>query len=122
MVAGVCHLKVYAIGGCNDNYTVLDTLESIQVSSLLETETSMTIRQTNSQWTRLQCHLLSPQVGCEAVIVHNCYVVILGGHSGSLLASLVDILDTVPHDNNNGEPTIVARPSLNWAESFLELL
>ena len=39
LVAVVCHDKVYAIGGVgrnNVNYTTLDTMESIQVSSLLE--------------------------------------------------------------------------------------
>ena len=42
LVAVVCRDKVYAIGGLgcdnnNDNYRVWDTMESIQVSSLLET-------------------------------------------------------------------------------------
>ena len=65
LVVVVCHDKVYAIGGLgSDNYngyTILDTIKSIQVSSLLETtETLMTTRQYNSQWKRLQCHLSSP--------------------------------------------------------------
>ena len=67
LVAVVCHHKVYSIGrlGHDNNYNgciVLDTMESIQVSSLLETmETSSTMtRQNNNQWTRLQCHLPSP--------------------------------------------------------------
>ena len=66
LVAVVCHNKVYAIGGYGgDNnyhgYTILDTIESIQVSSLLEmTETMTMTRQNNSQWTRLQCRLSSP--------------------------------------------------------------
>ena len=66
LVAVVCHDKVYAIGGYGGNnnyhsYTILDTIESIQVSSLLEmTETMTTTRQNNSQWTRLQCRLSSP--------------------------------------------------------------
>ena len=65
LVAVVCRDKVYAIGGWGgdniQNYTVLDTIESIQVSSLLETtETSTMTRQNNNQWTRLQCHLSSP--------------------------------------------------------------
>ena len=64
LVAVVCHDKVYAIAGrCHgniNNSSVLDTIESIQVSSLLETmETSMMTRQNNSQWRRLQCRLSS---------------------------------------------------------------
>ena len=122
LVAVVCRDKVYAIGGSgddnNDNYGVWDTMESIQVSSLLEmTETSMTTRQNNSQWTRLQCRLSSPRSLCAAVVVHNCYIVILGGSAGiGHNFSSVDIMDTAPpHNNNNsnGEPTIVAGPSMN---------
>ena len=124
LVAVVCHDKVYAIGGCGydnyDNYTTLDTIESIQVSSLLETtETSMTTRQNNNQWTRLQCCLSSPRSLCAAVVVHKRYIVILGGNIGNIgmghYLSSVDILDTAPpHNNNsNGEPTLVAGPSMN---------
>ena len=128
LVAVVCRDKVYAIGGvgrANDynNYTTWDTMESIQVSSLLEmTETMMTTRQNNSQWTRLQCRLSSPRRQCAAVVVHNRYIVILGGHTGmDQDLSSVDIMDTAPpHNNNNnsnGEPTIVAGPSMNWRRS-----
>ena len=123
LVAVVCHDKVYAIGGFGHvniyNYTALDTIESIQVSSLLETTgTSMTTRQNNNQWTRLQCRLSSPRRQCAAVVVHNRYIVILGGVNGmDKDLSSVDILDTAPpHNNNNnsnGEPTIVAGPSMN---------
>ena len=65
LVAVVCNDKAYAIGGLGRaniyNYTALDTIESIQVSSLLETTgTSMMTRQNNNQWTRLQCRLSSP--------------------------------------------------------------
>ena len=85
LVAVVCRDKVYAIGGDNNyhGYTTLDTIESIQVSSLLETmETSMTTRQNNNQWTRLQCRLSSPRNKCVAVVVRNRYVIILGGVNG----------------------------------------
>ena len=124
LVAVVCCDKVYAIGGWGgsniDNYTVLDTIESIQVSSLMETtETSTMTRQNNNQWTRLQCRLSSPRRECAAVVVHNRYIVILGGcnrmHQD---LSSVDIMDTAPphnNNNNNGEPTIVMGPSMNLA-------
>ena len=129
LVAVVCRDKVYAIGGVgranNFNYTALDTIENIQVSSLLETmETSMTTRQNNNQWTRLQCRLSSPRRNCAAVIVHNHYIVILGANAGMHQdLSSVDIMDTAPpHNNNNnnnsnGEPTIVAGPRMNLARS-----
>ena len=125
MVAVVCHDKVYAIGGCGydnnyNSYTFLDTIESIQVSSLVETmETSTMTRQNNNQWTRLQCCLSSPRSQCAAVVVHNRYIVILGGDAGTFQAlSSVDIMDTAPRHNNNnnsnGEPTIAAGPCMNW--------
>ena len=123
LVAVVCRDKVYAFGGFggDNNYTTLDTIESIQVSSLLETmETSTMTRQNNSQWTRLQCRLSSPRSACAAVVVHNRYIVILGGSAGMRQdLSSVDIMDTAPphnnNNNNNGEPTIVAGPSMNLA-------
>ena len=126
LVAVVCRDKVYAIGGLgSDNYdgcTILDTIESIQVSSLLEmTETTMMTRQNNSQWTRLQCRLSSPRSACAAVVVQNRYIVILGGDASmDQDLSSVDIMDTAPpHNNNNdnGEPMIVAGPSMNSTQS-----
>ena len=130
LVVVVCRDKVYAIGGSGgddyNNYTALDTIESIQVSSLLEiTETSTMTRQNNNQWTRLQCRLSSPRHACAAVVVQNQYVVILGGYDaipglGQVLSS-VDIMDTAPphnNNNNNGEPTIVAGPSMNSTRSY----
>ena len=127
LVAVVCCDKVYAIGGFGgsniDNYTTLDTMESIQVSSLLETmEALTTTRQNNNQWTRLQCHLLSPQYKCAAVVVQNRYIAILGGYTGmGQDLSSVDIMDTAPpHNNNdNGELMIVAGPSMNSTRSSL---
>ena len=123
LVVVVCRDKVYAIGGKggdnNYNNTTLDTIESIHVSSLLETmETSTMTRQNNNQWTRLQCRLSSPRRSCAAVVVQNRYIVILGGVNGiDHHLSSVDILDMAPphnnNNNNNGEPTIVAGPSMN---------
>ena len=134
LVVVVCRDKVYAIGGLGHakiyNNTALDTIESIQVSSLLETTgTSMTTRQNNNQWTRLQCRLSSPRLQCAAVVVHNRYIVILGGRTGHIGMwqdlSSVDNTDTAPpHNNNNssnGEPTIVAGPRMNLARSLPNL-
>ena len=125
LVVVVCHDKVYAIGGRGSG-GVFDTMESIQVSSLLETMETSTTRQDNSHWTRLQCRLSSPRQACAAVVLHNRYVVILGGHTGRQHLSSVDIMDTAPphnnnnnnNNNNNGEPTIVAGPSMNSSRSY----
>ena len=75
-------------------------------------------RQNNNQWTRLQCHLSSPRRECAAVVVHNRYIVILGGRNRMRQhLSSVDMMDTGPPHNNNSnvEPTIVAGPSMNLA-------
>ena len=120
LVTVVCSDKVYAIGG-GGSRGVFDTMESIQVSSLLETMETFTTRQNNGQWTRLQCQLSSPRQACAAVVVQNRYIVILGGDSDRQLLSSVDIMDTAPHhnnNNNNGEPTIVAGPSMNSSRSY----
>ena len=56
---------------------------------------------------------------CSRCSQSNRYIVILGGHTGiRQLLSSVDIMDTAPpHNNNNnnsnGEPIIVAGPSMN---------
>ena len=109
LVAVVCRDKVYAIGGRDENRQVWDTMESIQGSSLLEN---------NGRWTRLQCRLSSPRQACAAVVVHNRYVVIMGGHTFLFQdSSSVDIMDTAPPHSSNGEPTIVAGPRMNSARS-----
>ena len=111
LVAVVCGDKVYAIGG-DGSRDSLDTMESIQVSSLLETMETSTARQDNGQWTRLQCRLSSPRHSFAAVVVHNRYVVILGGVNGMWQdLSSVDIMDTAPTHNNNNNNGIVAGPA-----------
>ena len=114
LVAVVCHDKFYVICRHDENPHALDTMQSIQVSSLLGTMETSTTRQNKSQWTRLQCCFSSPQQSFATVIVHNRYVVILGACIGIQCLSSVDIQDMAPpHNNNNkGEPTIVAGPSM----------
>ena len=54
---------------------------------------------------------MSLVISMTLTIVHNYYVVILGGHTGMHQnLSSVDIMDTIPPHNNNGEPMIVAGP------------
>ena len=131
LVAVVCHDKVYAIGGSGSGGNkTLDTIETIHVSSLLDTSCTTTTRQNNNnarQWTRLSCRLSSPRFGCAAVVVQDRYIVIMGGHNGKSHISCVDILDIAPppynkknnknnnnkNNNKNREPIIVAGPNMN---------
>ena len=88
VAAETCNGKVYAIGGRNGHN--LDTIESIDVASLLaNTESS------NRHWNTLSCRLSTSKHGCAAVVVHDRYIVIMGGHNGSKVLSTVEILDTL---------------------------
>ena len=85
VAAETCNGKVYAIGACH-----LDTIESIDVASLLaNTESS------NRHWNTLSCRLSMSRTGCAAVVVHDRYIVIMGGYNGSKSLSTVEVLDTL---------------------------
>ena len=85
VAAETCNGKVYAIGGHN-----LDTIESIDVASLLaNTESS------NRHWNTLSCRLSTSRYACAAVVVHDRYIVIMGGFNGSKFLSTVEVLDTL---------------------------
>ena len=85
VAAETCNGKVYAIGGSH-----LDTIESIDVASLLaNTESS------NRHWNTLSCRLSTSRYGCAAVVVHDLYIVIMGGYNGSKSLSTVEVLDTL---------------------------
>ena len=87
LAAETCNGKVYAIGGCH-----LDTIESIDVASLLaNTESS------NRQWNTLSCRLSTSKQECAAVVVHDRYIVIMGGDNGSKSLSTVEVLDTLQY-------------------------
>ena len=89
LAAETCNGKVYAIGGWNGGH-VLDTIESIDVASLLaNTESS------NRHWNTLSCRLSTSKHGCAAVVVHDRYIVIMGGDNGSKFLSTVEVLDTL---------------------------
>ena len=88
LAAETCNGKVYAIGGRNGHN--LDTIESIDVASLLaNTESS------NRHWNTLSCRLSTSKHGCAAVVVHDRYIVIMGGDNGSKVLSTVEVLDTL---------------------------
>ena len=88
LAAETCNGKVYAIGGRNGHN--LDTIESIDVASLLaNTESS------NRHWNTLSCRLSTSKHGCAAVVVHDRYIVIMGGNNGSKVLSTVEVLDTL---------------------------
>ena len=87
--AETCNGKVYVIGGEND-CDILDTIECIDVASL------MTISDSSScQWKTLSCRLSTARKGCAAVVVHDRYIVIMGGYNGSKYLSTVEVLDTL---------------------------
>ena len=90
--AETCNGKVYVIGGWNyDNGCHnLDTIECIDVASLLANTDS-----SNRHWNTLSCRLSTAKNGCAAVVVHDRYIVIMGGYNGSERLSTVEVLDTL---------------------------
>ena len=87
--AETCNGKVYVIGGDYDCH-ILDTIECIDVASLLTISDSSIC-----QWKTLSCRLSTARNGCAAVVVHDRYIVIMGGGSGSKHLSTVEVLDTL---------------------------
>ena len=88
--AETCNGKVYAIGGENGHLRPKDTIESIDVASLLTISDS-----SNCQWKPLSGRLSTARSGCAAVVVHDRYIVIMGGYYGSKYLSTVEVLDTL---------------------------
>ena len=88
--AEICNRKVYAVGGENDNLDHLDTIECIDVASLLANTDS-----SNHHWKTLSCCLSTAKSGCAAVVVHDRYIVIMGGSNGSKSLLTVEVLDTL---------------------------
>ena len=89
LAAVTCNGKVYAIGGSNGGHN-LDTIESIDVASLLANTESG-----NRHWNTLSCRLSTSRYACAAVVVHDRYIVIMGGFNGSKFLSTVEVLDTL---------------------------
>ena len=88
--AETCNGKVYVIGGLNGCHN-LDTIECIDVASLLAISDS-----SNCHWQNLSCRLSTAKRGCAAVVVHNRYIVIMGGNNGfNEYLSTVEVLDTL---------------------------
>ena len=87
--AETCNGKIYVIGGEND-CDILDTIECIDFASLLTISDS-----TSCQWKTLSCRLSTARKGCAAVVVHDRYIVIMGGYNGSKYLSTVEVLDTL---------------------------
>ena len=90
--AETCNGKVYVIGGwnCDNGCHNLDTIESIDVASLLTNTDS-----SNRHWNTLSCRLSTAKNGCAAVVVHDRYIVIMGGDNDSEHLSTVEVLDTL---------------------------
>ena len=86
-----CNGKVYVIGGWNRNIHCLDTIECIDVVSLLANTDS-----SNRHWNTLSCRFPTAKSGCAAVVVHDRYIVIMGGYNDrDKFLSTVEVLDTL---------------------------
>ena len=88
--AETCNGKVYVIGGRGNNCDILDTIECIDVASLLTISDSSSCR-----WKTLSGRLSTPRNKCAAVVVHDRYIVIMGGYNDSKYLLTVEVLDTL---------------------------
>ena len=115
---------LYAIGGRNESHIALDTIESIPLPQLLgrnmkENSNNGTTMRTSSSWLLRQKYveqeessgwkMLEPSRlscprgdGCMAVVVHDRFIVVLGGtdHDGDS----VDVIDTLSKQVFPGPP------------------
>ena len=124
--AVVCNSHVYAIGGGNYNFTYsyLDTVERIGLVDLISssssssTSTKSFFRDNGNNhekgWETLTCRLSVPRQECSAVVVHNRYILVVGGQTWySTSLSSVDIIDTAtPTQETNEHCSIFSGPPL----------
>ena len=97
LAAAVCNGIIYAIGGKSGAPgKALDTMEFMDVPTLLKSCSNM--KNHPAQWKRLKCRLSCAKYGCATAVVHDRYIVILGGHNGRECLSNVDVLDTCRDD------------------------
>ena len=100
--AVVCNGAVYVMGGSNAGSS-FDCIERIGSTDLLQPSSTSSITR-KSSWVTLTCRLSTGRCGCCAVVVHNRYIVVMGGWNRGTLWS-VDIIDTNNH-------TVIAGPSM----------
>ena len=89
LAAVVCNGSVYAMGGRCDGQ-LLDSIERID---LLDLWKSPCATNNKTHWETLTCTLSTPRDGCQAAVVHNRFIVVVGGDNYSYLSS-TDIIDT----------------------------
>ena len=106
--AVICSGGVYVIGGYN-GISRLDSIERIDVANFCSESMESSTR---NQWTALTCRLTTARIGCSAVVVHNRYIVVIGGSNGNFLSS-VDIIDTAAPSNH----TVIVGPSMTVPRS-----
>ena len=114
--AVVCNGHVYAIGGHGDITSSVDTVERIGLEDLLSsssTSSKSTFRDNGdiqkTKWETLKCRLSSPRLDSSTVVVHNRYILVVGGKSRLGDASLlsVDIIDTATSEQGSTDPCCI---------------
>ena len=111
--AVVCDGGIYVIGGDHLDSSNLDSsfdcMERIDSNDLLKSSlTTMSTHESN--WTTLNCRLVTGRKSCCAVAVHNRYIVVTGGYDDGLDLSSVEIIDTCNH-------TVTTGPCMNVPRS-----
>ena len=101
--AVVCNGSVYALGGyCTGRF--LNSIERIDLVDLLKSPCTTNDKK---HWTALNCTLSTPRSACQAAVVHDRFVVVVGGYNGECLSS-TEIIDTAEQTQH----TVIAGPSM----------
>ena len=107
LAAVVCNGFVYALKGyCKGRF--LNSIERIDLEDLLKSPSTTNDKK---HWTTLNCQVSTSRCGCQAAVVHNRFIVVVGGYNGSHLSS-TDIIDTAEHTQHivvAGPPMTVPR-------------
>ena len=111
LAAVVCNGSVYAIGGKHDRFSVLNTIERIDIIHLLSPKKC----DKENPWFTLTSQLSKAREYFSAAAIHNRYIVVAGGWSIDVgaLAS-VEIIDTV----QESQPHVFPGPPLNVPRVF----
>ena len=107
--AVVCNGSVYAIGGgCNGK-----RLDSIERIDLLHLWKSPCATNNKTHWKKLTCILSNTRDYCQAAVVHNRFIVVVGGQDDCDSFSSTDIIDTAVQTQHS----VIPGPSMTVPRS-----
>ena len=108
--AVVCNGSVYALGGSR----IGQYMDSIEQIGLLDLNKSPSTTNDKKPWTVLNCTLSTSRCGCEAAVIYNRFIVVVGGVNKFFnYLSSTDIIDTTVQTQHS----VIAGPSMTVPRS-----